>query len=146
MAIPVSISKMSHKCSTLSIHFLHQISLKLENKYDNISAILKPIFRKLTINQKVFPDISCVKFYPNSMSNIEHKGKISFAYLNKLQLSSHHSYRTCNNSAPLHGDFYTGFHPIWSRNVGSTGKNSFMRARAPPRTHACTHTQMDGQM
>ena len=95
-------------------------------KYGNISAILKPIFRKFTINQKVFPDIYCVKFYPNSMSNIKHKGKISFASLNKLQLSSYDSHRTCNNSAPLHGDFYTGFHPNWSRNVENTGKNSLM--------------------
>jgi len=41
------------------------------------------------------------------MSNVEHTGKISFTSFNKLQLSSHDSQRTCNNSAPLYGDFYT---------------------------------------
>jgi len=132
MAIPVSISKKSHKYSTtFSTDFLHQISPELENKYENISAILKPIFRKLTINQLVFPDISCVKFYPNSKSNVEHTGKFSFASLNKLQLFSHDSHRACNNSAPLHGDFYTGFHPKWSRNVENTGKNSLMHLYKP---------------
>jgi hypothetical protein len=54
MAIPVPISKKSHKYSTtFSKDFLHQISPKLENKYKNILAILKPIFRTLTINQSI---------------------------------------------------------------------------------------------
>jgi len=52
MATPVSISKKSHKCSTtLCTDFLHQIYLELENKYENITVILMPIFRKLTINR-----------------------------------------------------------------------------------------------
>jgi hypothetical protein len=65
----------------LSAGFLRQISLELENKYESIAVILTLIFRKLTINQQVFPDMSCAKLYPNSMSNVQHTHKISIYIL-----------------------------------------------------------------
>lgn len=96
-----------------------------KNKYENTTAFTMPVFTKLTIIHWVFPDICCAKFYPNSMSNVQHMGKISFTPLSKLCLSLHGFHETCNYSTLLHWDFYIGFHPNWSRNVESTSKNSF---------------------